>query len=488
MIDLQKLVRMFAATLAAVCVTACGDDPAGVSTCVPGMTVSCGCAGTTLGGIQSCTAAGTYGACLCDFDLGGLDAGSDGGAPMLDLGGDDGGTFDAGLDAGIDVGAPDAAVETCTPPSATGSWQPVATPVEPVTVGTSGTRLGRLALAPDGSVYVSWMELNTVRFTHLGVARLVGDRWESLGTSVVPNTLVPAGEYAIAISRTGEVWAAATVGDPVASVAAFSWDGSVWTQRGPLLDGLSADTTTYLPQLAIGPDDAPVLTWVEGQTSGSTPMPRSFARRWNGTRWLALGASIEVAGAAGMWPTAVIAHVSESGAPTVAFTQAETPTLANAYIARWDGLDWRLVGSPIRPPDRVYLAQPTALTEDARGALHLAFNDNRDAFILRFDGFDWAPVAGDIGADDPADYRQNVQSMVVEPDGTPVIALSSSSTLSAGTSLIRVRRWNGIRWLALGAYPAALPRLTRDGCGALYAVSEAAVGPTSHVEVYRWVD
>ena len=77
--------------------------------------------------------------------------------------------------------------------------------------------------------------------------------------------------------------------------------------------------------------------------------------------------------------------------------------------------------------------------------------------------------------------------MLVEPDGTPVIAQSSASTLPAGVSLVRVRRWNGVRWITLGAYPAPLPRLARDGCGPLYGVSDAPVG-TAAQELDRQVD
>ena len=78
--------------------------------------------------------------------------------------------------------------------------------------------------------------------------------------------------------------------------------------------------------------------------------------------------------------------------------------------------------------------------------------------------------------------------MVVEPDGTPVIHMASSSTIVSGDAIYRVRRWDGIRWVSLATPPANFTQLVRAGCGPLYGIGYLGTGVSARVVAYRWAD
>lgn len=236
--SLPRLMRLIPTAITAGALAAtvgfspgCGD--AATSTCVPGETRSCPCPGGTMSA-QTCQDDGTFEACACDIDAGGMDAGSDDAGSSdggdEDAGPMDGGPMDAGADSGPDDGgradadAMDAATEDgATADAAPGDSGSDAGP-EPCTDGCSVVQLAggfahTCALRQNGNVWC-WGsnaegELGDDRMHHSDECTPPGST-EVLDCSAVPRQVVGLpGPVAQISAKSGRSTCARTEDDEV---------------------------------------------------------------------------------------------------------------------------------------------------------------------------------------------------------------------------------------------------------------------------------
>jgi hypothetical protein len=147
--------------------------------------------------------------------------------------------------------------------------------------------------------------------------------------------------------------------------AARQEPGGGWTNLGGALN-FRPQTYTFAPQLRAGPGGSLVAAWLEDQGG----VDNLFAKRWTGSAWISLGASLN----------------SDRGAlaerPNLALDARNQPLLVwseereggrKVYAKRWTGQTWQLLGGgPLNQSVRSD-AHSASITADGQGRVWVAW-------------------------------------------------------------------------------------------------------------------
>jgi len=245
------------------------------------------------------------------------------------------------------------------------------------------------------------------------IAKWNGSSWSALGDGITGTV------YALAISGTdlyvGGNFSSAG-GTSVNNIA--RWDGSSWYSVG---DGFDA------PVQSIAVSLTKVYAGGQFTHSGSTSINR--IAQWNGSSWSALGSGVD--------DIVMAVHVSGSDVYAGGYFYNAGGNPAK-LIAKWDGSNWSALGSGLGNgySDVVICITSDGSTVFAGGT----YSDNK--FISSWDGSNWTslPSSG-IG------LNNWVYSLVIY-NGT--LYAGGNFTLSAGSTVNHVAKWNGTSWTALG--------------------------------------
>ncbi len=202
------------------------------------------------------------------------------------------------------------------------SWSPLGTGVDDSAV--------TMAVFDDGSgpaLYVGGYFETAGGHPAEGIARWDGSAWSAVGD-------LSGYVFDLALFDDGSGPALyATGGFSKANLA--RWDGSAWTTVG---GGITAGFGTALAVVDDGRPDAPAL-YVGGTFTMVGGVAAANIARWNGTRWSALGAGLDLVDGAG-YQTQVRAMIGfdDGSGPAIfaggSFNQAGT--VDSEGIARWD--------------------------------------------------------------------------------------------------------------------------------------------------------
>jgi hypothetical protein len=293
-----------------------------------------------------------------------------------------------------------------------GEWQVIGAPLGEVDASSAS-----LALDANSTPVVAWSDAGVAH-----VARWDGSAWQALaspgaGTAVAIASPDPGGAPIVAMFGTtiavrtlgaGDVWQplgddaalASFVGEPQLAVAArdrvavgwidatatlrvVRWDGTSWTPLAPLALGVPPRDFDRMSLAARG--DKIAVAW--DQYAGSFGV---LAAEVAGaaTAWTRLGRALDVdiAGDA----TAPAIAIDHGGHAIVGWTEL-IETAQRGVIARWSGVEWKIVGGPTWLPD------PAAAPTRATLALHegdAPVVGTSAAGVLAIARFDGPAVAG----------------------------------------------------------------------------------------------
>ena len=183
------------------------------------------------------------------------------------------------------------------------------------------------------------------------------------------------------------------------------WDGDHWAPASPGLNGSIGSLALFRGEV-----------FAIGGFTGTGPGALRSCAKWNGTNWQSPGADLTGA----------------TGSMTVFEDQLivsrNTPGFGQplGHVVRWDGQSWQNLGEPIPSvaPNVVAVVQ---------GSLLAAGNG-----IVRWTGSSWQPVGGAIYG----------VSQLVELNGE--LIASGSFTNANGVPAVKIARWDGATWHALG--------------------------------------
>lgn len=181
------------------------------------------------------------------------------------------------------------------------------------------------------------------------------------------------------------------------------------------------------------------MTLVAGPFTSIGPAPMPGAARWDGERWLAMGAGV----------TGAIRTAFEfddgSGPGLIVAGDFVGNGASIRTVARWRGGEWEALGSPTISG---FPAQTCIdlVSHDDGGGMRLfgAFAAFGAPRVMRYDGAAWTDISGAI-------VTNSVTSLAAIGQGPARGLYVGGGFFSVGgSSIARVARWDGASWSALG--------------------------------------
>jgi hypothetical protein len=247
------------------------------------------------------------------------------------------------------------------------------------------------------------------------------------------------------------------------------WNGSGWTALGSGTNGAVHALCTF--------DDGTGSALYAG---GNFTSPGSGSARWNGSTWSALQASppdvlafcaVDLGGGAGTQLYAAIDQLDPFNPP---------PT----FLYRWDGSAWL----PVFPSSNFATNALCAFDDGTGTKLYAAGGNGNFGSVASWNGVAWSQLGGMA--------NEAVRALAVFDDGSgggPALYAAGDFTVIGGVPSSRIVRWNGSSWspLGLGLNGAVHALMVfDDGWGSgpkLYAGGEfTTAGGNPAVRIARW--
>ena len=218
-----------------------------------------------------------------------------------------------------------------------------------------------VAIAPNGTPYIAWndwSEWSSAEDSEIYVLRWNGSSWEEVGSGSASsggisdtdgNSMDPS--IAIAPDGTSYVsWYEEDTFEPGGwdpEIYVRRWNGSSWEEvgSGSASGGGISDngSQSSSPSIAVAPNGIPYIAWDD--CSGS-PTTEIYVRRWNGSSWEEVGSGSASGGG-------ISNNSGHSSSPSIAIASDNTPYVAwhdqtgdtEIYVRRWNGSSWEEVGS-----------------------------------------------------------------------------------------------------------------------------------------------
>jgi hypothetical protein len=161
-------------------------------------------------------------------------------------------------------------------------------------------------------------------------------------------------------------------------------------------------------------------------------------------------------------------------------------------LARWDGVTWSAMGSPLSDPFAM------CVFDDGTGpSLYIGYDgtNNGSALLLegiaRWNGSDWVSVGG--GTRVQAWGYGGVRALCVFDDGSgPALFAAGTFDTAGGVSARQIAKWDGHVWSALGRGISGLPDqmvVANDGRGEslFVATNITNAGGGTVYDIAQWV-
>jgi hypothetical protein len=327
-----------------------------------------------------------------------------------------------------------------------------------------------MAIAPDSTPYIAWRD-NSSGDDEIYVRRWNGSSWVEVGAGSasgggISNNSSDSQSPWVAIAPNGTpyvAWRDNSSGDY--EIYVRRWNGSSWVEVGAGSasgGGISNNSgDSEHPRVAIVPNGTPYVIW-EDDSSGDYEI---YARRWNGSSWVEVGAGSASGGG-------ISSNSGDSLSPWVAVAPDSTLYVAwhddsagddEIYVRRWNGSSWVEVGAGSASGGGISNNSGTSAVSSVAvapdGTPYVAWHDDStgdyEIYVRRWNGSSWVEVgAGSAsgGGISNNSGRSRRPSMAIAPGNTPYVAWKDNSD---GNWETYVRRWNGSSWVEVGAGSAS---------------------------------
>jgi len=210
-----------------------------------------------------------------------------------------------------------------------------------------------LAVSPGGAPIVAWYDISgSPGHLEIYVRRWIGSGWKEMGSEAsgggISNSTGNSSNPSLAIDHDGAPIVAWDYNsESNQDIYVRRWNGAAWVEMGSGSasgGGISNSVGTALsPSLAIGPDGAPIVAWSNFSSSGNQEI---YMRRWNGLGWKEMGSEASGGGISNnagnsSWPSLAI---GPDGTLIVAW-QDDSSGNQEIYARRWNGSAWVEMGA-----------------------------------------------------------------------------------------------------------------------------------------------
>ncbi len=241
------------------------------------------------------------------------------------------------------------------------------------------------------------------------------------------------------------------------------WDGVNWSALGR---GMNRDVIAMTVFDDDGPGPNPEALYAAGNFTVAGSVTANRVAKWDGSSWSSLGAGLNDE----VYSLAVFDEDGSGPIPAALFATGKF-TFADGVlvrrIARWNGSAWSAIGSGEVGLNAEGLAL-AVFDEDGAGpglpALFAGGNFTQAGSVLangvaRWDGLSWSPLSVGVASSGGFDSaRPTVLDMHVLDDDGPgpqseALYVAGYLTSAGGAPAVRVARWDGVAWSALGFGP-----------------------------------
>lgn len=225
-------------------------------------------------------------------------------------------------------------------------------------------------------------------------------------------------------------------------------------------------------------DGSGTALYAGGQFTFAGRSPKNRVARWDGAEWRALGSGLD-------GPVFALAVFEGSLYAGGAFSRAGGVAASN--VARWNGVAWSAVGQGVDKPVRAL-----AVWDDGLGPALFAGGDFERAGLVparriaRFDGVTWRALGSGIGSAAP----DSVLALVPHDDGSgPALYVGGQFARAGESDVAHLARWDGAAFSSVGGGLSARASALAVWDGALHvggAFQEAGSPATYVGRVARW--
>lgn len=240
--------------------------------------------------------------------------------------------------------------------------------------------------------------------------------------------------------------------------------------NGSSWSAMAGGTDARVRHLAVTPTGEVIAT---GDFTLAGGAPANRIARWDGTSWSPLGAGTPLACVVAVQPDGRVVVSGEFGA------FGNIGGIAAVDVARWDGASWSPMGGGLPGSTYTY-----ALHAAANGDVYASSYCSDPAVpgsaaalrIVRWDGTSWAAVGGTLNG-----LARDVQ--VVPGNG---VVIGGKFTVAGGVAANRVARWTGSAWSGFGSGVAGdVQRIELLPDGDLVAFANQTTTPPT-CQILRW--
>lgn len=280
----------------------------------------------------------------------------------------------------------------------------------------------------------------------IGVRKLVGDTWTTLGSDTFSASSPSSLSMAV---KGGTVFVAYRDPSVSGKATVMKYNGSGWSALGGLGISAGAASTT---DIAVDSSGTPYLVYSDAANGN-----KATVLRHNGSAWVAVGS-------AGFTPggtSATSIAINNSGQPFVSFSDSAQG--AKAAVMKYNGSAWVYVGGAFSHPRLLVsdtITYPTNapvmdtwIEIDGSGIPYVAYRTTSFAlFVRKFDGVNWVSLRPGPDYDVISSSPTTNYSFAVSDSGVAYLA-SSGNVSSGGTDIdaCRVFVFNGYDWMSVGS-------------------------------------
>ncbi|GEM49112.1 hypothetical protein [Deinococcus cellulosilyticus] len=316
---------------------------------------------------------------------------------------------------------------------------------------TRGNKHPDIVLDSSGAPIVVWDESPHGTHADVLVKRWNGHTWEQLGGVVGFTNWSSYTDPAIAINGADLPVVTYTEGS---TTFVKQWNGTSWVQLG---GALTTDNQVYWQDVAINSQDQVLVAYEEGRDGFHT-----YVKQWDGTSWTMLGGSLRV-NASGFSTDNAIA-IGPDDRPVVAFLELVSGQSYNLYSKQWNGSTWVQLGGALD----VTLSNPineldVAVDGQNRPVVTWVENvvgQSNNVYVKRWTGTAWEQLGAalDVSLTANPDYP----TVKINTQDQPVVVFVEDGVIYSKT-------WNGTGWVqgstpySFGTGGADMPAFALDG-------------------------
>ncbi|WP_225412537.1 Ig-like domain-containing protein [Stigmatella hybrida] len=195
---------------------------------------------------------------------------------------------------------------------------------------------------------LAWTSSNS----NLRVWRKTTNAWLELTSSLNINPLLQPDHIQLQLDSAGKPVVAWTEGDIYVS----RWNGSAWENQGGPIGDLPGDTIAQPESMLLDELDRPIVAWTE--TDLTVPLTRLIVSRLEGTTWKTLGPPLDISIGNDKYTSSIALQKDDTGNILIAWMGPARPN-HQINLRRWTGSDWAVLGASI--PAAIAICNPYEL-------------------------------------------------------------------------------------------------------------------------------